>query len=98
MLEKSGYLPDWVFDNCGTVLLEDIGSEVLASLNRYLLVQQSKRSARTLYYYDILAAKPPRRDTVSLVMNAYKQFVLPDPGRQVSRELRMEVTPTLVSA
>ncbi|HXE11035.1 MAG TPA: FkbM family methyltransferase [Bryobacteraceae bacterium] len=77
-LAASGYLHYWVFDNFGNLLLEDVGPEVLPSLNQYLVVQQQKRSTRTLYYYDILAAKPSRTSSIAQAIHSYKQFMLPE--------------------
>lgn len=75
-----GYLHYWVFDNFGNLLLEDVGAEVLPSLNQYLVVQQQKRSTRTLYYYDILTAKSSRRNSAAQAIHSYKQFMLSKPA------------------
>jgi hypothetical protein len=77
-LAASGYLHYWVFDNFGNLLLEDVGPEVLPNLNQYLVVQQQKRSTRTIYYYDILAAKSSRKSPVAQAVRSYKQFMLPE--------------------
>jgi FkbM family methyltransferase len=79
LLAQSGYRHYWVFDNFGNLVLEGVGVDSLPSLNRYLLVQQQKRSTRTFYYCDVLATKPQQRDLACQAVNAYKQFVSPEP-------------------
>jgi FkbM family methyltransferase len=56
-LEQAGY-SDWIiFDNFGEVILRTDNLIVITQLINYIWQQNIGRSTRTIYYYDVLAAK-----------------------------------------
>jgi FkbM family methyltransferase len=83
-LADYGYESYWVLDNFGNPLLESIESRALDMLTDYLLTQQERRSTRTFYYCDVLAAKPDRQEEITRAIERYKLFI--DPSRQVTTE------------
>jgi FkbM family methyltransferase len=64
MLDTAGYR-DWVvFDNFGEVVLRTPDLRVVLQLFGYLWRQNTQRTSRTIYYYDLLACHPRDLATV----------------------------------
>jgi FkbM family methyltransferase len=56
MLNRYGYKKFYVFDNFGALMIKTTSIEIIDSLNTYLDFQNSQKTTRTIYYYDILCA------------------------------------------
>ena len=57
-LESAGY-QDWtVFDNFGEIILRTNDISILTQLVNYIWAQNTQKTVRTIYYYDILATPP----------------------------------------
>lgn len=64
-----------VFDNYGNYLLETGDVAVLTQLLDYVWSQNRGRSARTIYYFDLLAWKSASSGVVSSALTRYQRFL-----------------------
>jgi FkbM family methyltransferase len=70
-LREMGYENWVVFDNFGEVVLQTKGVDSIFQLFEYVWRQNSKRSTRTIYYYDILAATNKDETLISQIIGDY---------------------------
>jgi FkbM family methyltransferase len=70
-LESEGYR-DWtLFDNFGDVILRTRSMDVVIQLMNYIWRQNTGKSARTIYYYDVLAVQSGDAALVDRVLAGY---------------------------
>lgn len=72
-LEEIGYRNWFIFDNFGEFILRTDDLTVIKQLISYIWHQNIGRSTRTIYYYDILAAKQKDSELLQGVMMDYLQ-------------------------
>lgn len=71
-LEQAGYC-DWIiFDNFGEVVMRTGDMSIICQLISYIWQQNTGRSTRTIYYYDILAIQKEDTLLVNRVLEEYK--------------------------
>lgn len=65
-----------VFDNFGNLMLDIAPVYFLSSLNKYLKAQNLGKGTRTVYYYDVLAFREERAESVARTLSNYRSFIL----------------------
>lgn len=76
-LKEIGYCDWFIFDNFGEFILRADDLTVIKQLISYIWHQNIGRSTRTIYYYDILAAKQKDSELLQGVMVDYLQSSKP---------------------
>lgn len=70
-LERYGYMSWAVFDNFGALMIRVASINEIFQLMDYIWLQNCGKSARTIYYLDILAATQASAPTMDAILNAY---------------------------
>jgi FkbM family methyltransferase len=70
-LEAQGYANWAVFDNYGALMMETSGIQPLNGLLDYVWVQNAGGSARTIYYFDVLAFHDKDRDVIASAISCF---------------------------
>jgi FkbM family methyltransferase len=70
-LERHGYMNWAVFDNFGALMMRVASIDDILQLIDYIWLQNRGKSARTIYYLDILASTQLSAATVEAMLNAY---------------------------
>ncbi|MEI7464385.1 MAG: FkbM family methyltransferase [Burkholderiales bacterium] len=76
-LFSMGYGSFAVFDNFGEVMIQTENIGDVSQLFDYLWRQNSKRTSRTLYYYDILVSEPKHSELVTTCLTDYLELYMP---------------------
>lgn len=76
-LFSRGYESFTVFDNFGEIIIRTKQTSDVIQLFNYLWRQNSKRTSRTLYYYDILISKPKHSELVAACVTDYLELYMP---------------------
>ncbi len=76
-LPSRGYTTFVVFDNFGEVLIETSRPEDVIQLLNYVWRQNSKRTSRTIYYFDILVGQEMHAELISTCIADYLCINLP---------------------
>ena len=70
-LESEGYC-DWtIFDNFGEIVLRTKSLAIVVQLMRYVWNQNTGRTTRTIYYYDVLAVQESDSNLIDRVLSDY---------------------------
>ena len=72
-LLKLGFSDFRFFDNFGEFILNTSDSKMHGELIDYVMRQNQNKATRTIYYFDILASKPPDHIFLSRVVDQYSE-------------------------
>lgn len=66
-----GFSDYWIFDNFGSLILHSVNADTILQLIDYVWRQNQGAASRSIYYFDILAAKP---DDVGFISNLVRNY------------------------
>ena len=68
-----GFSDYWIFDNFGGLILHSDSSDTIIQLIDYVWQQNQGIASRSIYYFDILAAKPVDVSFISNLVRSYSE-------------------------